>query len=384
MLEQPFGEIEHTSLSVTKEQRAGMALADELIRDFADRTLGAYARRAGKTRWCDKSLTVIDNLDRLPRVFPDAQFICLYREVMDTIASGLDASPWGFGQYGFEPYVRQSPENLVGALATYWADKVEAELRFEKANPERCHRVLYEDLATAPATVLSRLFSFLQLPWDETIMEAEGIFGRRKLEWAGDHKIRYSQDFDVSSIGRGWNMPVDIVPRPVRDRIGRLSRQLGYPRPEEGVQNTIDALKVRFKSLKDVPAVSALMKRRLDAVSPLFAERAAVRLAEGSWTRGRAKLGGAVRLVVADIIADGAGEWVIDFTRAEIKGSEHAAATTVLTDVETLLNIANATCNPGVALRNGKLQVWSDSLSSPERLLDRLDAVVRLFLPGPS
>ena len=359
-------------------------MADELIRDFADRTLGAYARRVGKTRWCDKSLTVIDNLDRLARAFPDAQFICLYREVTDTIASALDACPWGFGQYGFKPYVRQSPDNLVGALGTYWAEKVEAELQFEKANPERCHRVLYEDLVTAPATVLSRLFSFLKLPWDESLMAAEGIFGRRKLEWAGDHKIRYSQDFDVSSIGRGWNMPIDIVPRPVRDRIGRLSRQLGYPRPEEGVQNTIDALKVRFKGLKDVPAVSALMKQRIDAVSPLFAERAAIRLAEGSWTGGRAKLGGAVKLVLADIIADGAGEWVIDFTRGEIKGPEHPAASTVLTDVDTLLNLANGTCNPAVALRYGKLQVWSDSMSSPERLLDRLDAVVRLFLPSRS
>src|SRR5205085_10749831 len=91
MLEQPLGEIEHTSLSVNKDHRSGIALADELIRDFADRTLGAYARRVGKTRWCDKSLTVIDNLDRLPRAFPDAQLICLYRLDTDTIPSALVA-----------------------------------------------------------------------------------------------------------------------------------------------------------------------------------------------------------------------------------------------------------------------------------------------------
>ncbi len=380
-LDQPFAEIEYTSRMAAQDQHEGFALTDQIIRYFADQTLGAYARRRGKMRWCDKSLTVVDNLDRISRAFPDALFICLYREVTDTIASGLESSPWGWSQYGYQPYVRKNSDNLIEALATYWADKVEAELGFEKANPDQCHRLLYEDLVTAPTKVLSRLFSFLELPWDEAIMEHEGIFGRRKVEWAGDHKIRYSQAFDVSSIGRGWNMPMDIVQKPVRDRIARLSRALGYPRPGEDPPSTMNALRTRFGRLKDVPAVSALMKRRIDAVSPLFAERAAPRLADGSWTGGRVKLVGAVRLVLADIIADGAGEWVIDFPAGQVKGPGQPAASTVLTDSETLLNIANGTLNPGLALRRGKLQVWSDRTSSPERLLDRLDAIVGLVLP---
>src|SRR5438105_11033265 len=187
MLAESFEALERTSRNVSRDKASGIALADELYRLIAARTLGAYARRTGKTRWCDNSLTVVQNLDRTFRAFPDAQFICLYREVTDTIASSLDASAWGFGGYGFEPFVRQSPDNTVSALAAYWAKWVDAELGFEKANRERCHRVLYEDLVTDPASVLSGLFSFLKMPWDETIMEQGGVFGRRKMEWAGDY-----------------------------------------------------------------------------------------------------------------------------------------------------------------------------------------------------
>ena len=381
MLEESFSAIERTSQMVSPDEASGVALANELIRHLADHTLGAYARRMGKVRWCDKSLTVVDNLDRISRVFPQAQFICLYREVSDTVASALEASPWGWSAFGYEPYVRQNLGNLVSALSAHWADKVDIALRLEKAHPERCHRVLYEALVTDPASVLPPLFSFLKLPWDEAIMEQEGVFGRRKMEWAGDHKIRYTQDFDASSIGRGWNMPMDFIDRPVRDRIRRISRQLGYPPPGEDMPSVLDALKVRFKRLKDLPSVSALMKRRLDALSPLFAERVTARLADGSWATGRLKLPGAVKLVLADVISDGAGEWIIDFSAGRIERPDHPFSFTVLTDSETLLDLANGHSNPGIALRLGKLQVWSNTLSSPERLLDRLDAVVRLFLP---
>src|SRR2546427_8011842 len=62
-LGESFATIDFASRSVAPDHKAAEAMADELVRNFVDLTLGAYARRAGKPRWCDKSLTAVNHLD---------------------------------------------------------------------------------------------------------------------------------------------------------------------------------------------------------------------------------------------------------------------------------------------------------------------------------
>ena len=118
-------------------------LADNECRRLADRALGARARLEHRKRWCDKSLSNIEYTSLLCRLFPDAQFLSIYRQCRDVIASALEASPWGLMGYGFEPYARETPANQVLALARYWADRTELGLAFERQHPNNCLGVKY-------------------------------------------------------------------------------------------------------------------------------------------------------------------------------------------------------------------------------------------------
>ncbi len=56
---------------------------------------------------------------------------------MDTVASGIEASPWGFQAYGYAPYVQASPHNSVAALANYWLAHVTAAIEWEEKRTPR-------------------------------------------------------------------------------------------------------------------------------------------------------------------------------------------------------------------------------------------------------
>jgi len=44
-------------------------------------------------------------------------------------------------------------------------------LNFEEQNPEKCVRILYEDLCTFPAETLMPVFQFLDEPWEPKVLE---------------------------------------------------------------------------------------------------------------------------------------------------------------------------------------------------------------------
>lgn len=199
--------------------------ARDLCRRLADETAGEYAKARGKSRWCDKSLPSIDYADSLLEVFPSAQFFCLYRECTDTVASAIEACPWGFNGYGFDPYVRSSPTNFVLPLASYWADKAETLNRFEQAHGNLCHRVRYEDLVQRPLEVMNRAFEFLGCA-GLGLDELNGLFRLNRELAVGDYKTRFTQRFETSSVGRGWRVPIELIPPPLQVRIDALLADL--------------------------------------------------------------------------------------------------------------------------------------------------------------
>ncbi|HEV2373502.1 MAG TPA: sulfotransferase [Streptosporangiaceae bacterium] len=197
------------------------------IRETISEPLEAFARKRGKKVWCDKSASNIPGADLLLQVFPEARFICLYRHPMDVIASGLSASRWGFRAYGFEPYVRMSTDNFVRALAMYWYDQVAAIRRFERKNGERCTRVYYEALVTAPDTTGRILCDGLGLAWDPAILEPD--FGSLDDFGAGDYKLPYTSSIKKTSVGQGHAVPAGMVPPDLLLVINTLLAELEYP-----------------------------------------------------------------------------------------------------------------------------------------------------------
>jgi hypothetical protein len=359
-----FESIHFAAHAVAADDADGCEIADELCRELAERTLGRFAREAAKSRWCEKSLHSLDNPEILVHVFPDAQFLWLFRQCTDTIASAVESCPWGYGaagfhgSYGFEEYVQRSPANFVYAVAAYWADKAEAALRFEAAHPDRCRRLRYEDLVRAPAKTLGGVFDWLGLGWsDEYADPARILGGRRTSEMPGDYKIRYTTGFETSSTGRGWTVPIDLIHPSVRERIDRIGAELGYSRLSGDVDERSSFRLAEASAAPEAPRVRELLERSLAA-------------------RQNGRGDGTLALV----LVDGDRPWTIDFARGELEDADgRPTDCTILSDAETLLAIARGSANAGVALRRGALRLAGPELTwdEAESYVDALSRLLR-------
>lgn len=211
----------------TADAAAVPGAALEGVRRMLDDMTGKYLGRRGKRRYCDKSLGTAPQAPMLAKMFPGAQFICLYRHPMDVIASGIEASPWGLTGFGFDAYAAASPGNSVHALAHFWADNATAILAAEDQLSGRCHRVRYEDLVADPETVAAGIFEFLG------VAPAPGIsrtcFGPdREPLGPADFKIWHTSRITADSVGRGWTLPADHIRPRMRDAVNELTAKLGY------------------------------------------------------------------------------------------------------------------------------------------------------------
>jgi Sulfotransferase family len=192
----------------------------------------SYLARRGKRRYCDKSLGAARHAGLLRQVWPGAKFICLYRHPMDVIGSGIEASPWGLGSYGFESYVAASPGNIVAALARYWADYTGAILAAEADLGEDCLPMRYEDLVSDPEGQAERLFEFVG------VASVPGITDRcftaeRQRFGPGDYKIWNTTGVSAGSVGRGWQVPARLIPAELLAVVNDVAEQLGYLQIDE-------------------------------------------------------------------------------------------------------------------------------------------------------
>ena len=259
------------------------------IRETVDQTIGPYLARRGKKRYCDKNLGTEQFADTLASVYPDAKFICLYRHPMDMVASGIEACPWGLANYSFEPYVAASPGNSVLALARYWADHTAAILSVEEKFPSRCHRVRYEDLVADPDGVMTEVFEFLGLPPVPEISRA-CFSAERERFGPGDFKIWNTSQVETDSAGRGWLVPVSMIPSPVKTSVNEIAEKLGYAqidsawgtaqRPAQGGQSgPMSSVTGRIEN-----RIQAGL-RRLDVSSPMRGGR--IQRNRSSWSPWR-------------------------------------------------------------------------------------------------
>jgi hypothetical protein len=192
----------------------------------------SYLARRGKKRYCDKSIGGAEHAGLLRQVWPGAKFICLYRHPMDVIGSGIEASPWGLGSYGFESYVAASPGNIVAALARYWADYAGAILEAEAELGEDCLPVRYEDLVTDPEGQSERLFEFAGVAPVPGITE-RCFTAERQRFGPGDYKIWNTTGVTSSSVGRGWQVPARLIPAELLAVVNDVAEQLGYVQIDE-------------------------------------------------------------------------------------------------------------------------------------------------------
>jgi protein-tyrosine sulfotransferase len=197
------------------------------IRSAAAAPMLDYCMRSGTKLYCDKSLDSVHHLALVKTLFPDLRCVMLFRHVMDVVASGLEASPWGFEAYGYLPFVQRTPDNFVVALVNYWLSHVDAALAWEKTNPDSCHRVRYEDLVTAPKSTLSPLLCFLGVESDAQLLDS-AFMAPHEPTGPGDHKVIWTAGVHSSSMGRGKRVPVSMIPSELLEAVNTKLVLLGY------------------------------------------------------------------------------------------------------------------------------------------------------------
>lgn len=137
---------------------------EDMRRDLANKASSlheAYRIVTGKTIWADKTPQYTDHLDAIDKLFDGkARFVMVMRHPGDIVHS-IYQRDWRFNDIadGFESalaHVRYSIDNL---------------LAFEKSQPGRCTRIVYEELCTSPEVVLSGVLGRLGLEYRAEMLD---------------------------------------------------------------------------------------------------------------------------------------------------------------------------------------------------------------------
>lgn len=345
-------------------------------RKAVDEIMVSFADAAGASLYCDKSLTTVDHLPTVRRCYPGAPMIFLYRYPLDMIASGMEASRWGFNAFGFLPYVTAVPGNFVAGLANYWIDKVSKMLEFERAFEGAHARIYYELLCDDPAATLAGLFDVLDVAPDEGAIER--AFASDHGRGPGDYKIDYTGAISVDSIGRGAALPEYLAPQQV-ERINELLAELDYPELAaawRGDLGSLLGLKHARRPPADGRAIAGSIVELLSKPAPSEFVEARRHTLPFELVITRTGQGEPGRVLIdahaSAAVLNGAGPPDANRPRVRCAG-------------DVLLRIARGDVKFGNAVRDGEIRVERDSVEEPDEserrpdeLLATLAALIRV------
>jgi hypothetical protein len=309
-----------------------------------------YLARRQKPRWCDKSLDNALFAPLLKQVFPDAQFICLYRHCMDVIDSGLEASPWGLSGFGFGEHAAAFPGNNVAAIGSYWLRTTTAISQFESLNAERCLRVRYEDLVREPEGTANRVFEFLG---EEPVPGIEQLCLRTEHESFGgsDQKIWFTSQITTSSVGRGERIPAAALPPSLGEEIDKLLVELGYT-PVLEKQGPAAELQQQDTVARNDP-VTTLLTARL-AESGRQAQREVL-------DRWPTLAGSMIAIGVGETWADASYlSWQFSRDSADARqaaGADDPPGTRIIATAATWLTLLTGDANMGIELVSARVRI---------------------------
>ena len=211
----------------TDEARAGVASAE--VRRVVSGLMDVYKTAQGKQIWCEKTPKNLFHHEALSTIFPEARFLCLYRNCLDVVHSCIE-----FSQHTpiteLIPYFQKYPSDQITATIAYWTDCATMLLDCERHNPGRCFPIKYEDLVTQPAEALEPMFKFLGVSWDPRLLDF--VFTEPHDEGDGDPKISKASTISRNSVGTGSSISVDRVPHDRLQQMNFILEQLGYPAVE--------------------------------------------------------------------------------------------------------------------------------------------------------
>lgn len=127
----------------------------------------AYAARAGKERWGDKTPMYMQHLALLERLFPTARYVHLIRDGRDAALSFLSMPTGVVTESWHHP-------TTVADFACQWRTEVEAARALGHRAGGRYCELRYERLVAQPAAELRAICEFAELPFDRLMLEYAG------------------------------------------------------------------------------------------------------------------------------------------------------------------------------------------------------------------
>jgi hypothetical protein len=196
------------------------------IADFFSSFQIEYAKKRGKSRWCEKTPRYTEHLDFIDTLFPDAQFLHVIRHGLDVVASHRDR--WGLFR-------------AIRASDT-WRNYVTLGRTFGGRLPaERYLELRYEDLVLHAEETGRKIFDFLNEPWELAVLEYERSdhdmsedgtqFRRRRRREGGDDAMIFR-----SRIGAGAREAGPMLQALFWIKSRKLLAELGYS--WRGVEST--------------------------------------------------------------------------------------------------------------------------------------------------
>ena len=331
------------TMQVTDETTRERLVAVE-TRRIVDEFMGRYAQAKGKQMWCEKTTENLQYLRFLRDVFPDARYICLYRNCMDVVHSSIECSRLGF-MPELAPYVQRRPDNIVAAMVDSWVEKTTTLLEFELAHASECFRVKYETLVADPSQTLSAMFAALGLGWDEELLNA--VFSTPHDQGSGDRKILFTKKVDTGSIGRGSTISRSSIPDDLFEKMNRLLARLEYPLVGDDWDNAPSPYVPAEVTTKEIETVSNVDEVFRDYISQLS-------------KNGNAALQGVNGRCKFEV--DGGGTWMLTLRESQVMAEavEGEADCTVRISAADLLELVNGRLNPIAAFDQGKIHVMGD------------------------
>jgi hypothetical protein len=204
----------------------------------------------------------LNTLERSEMLFEGAQHIYLTRHPYAMMESFLRIrldklfGPSLYGGDDVDPYV---------VAEKVWVTSNSNVVEFLKqVDPTRQLRVRYEDLVSDPRHIMQGVCDFLQLPFDEAVLQPYDDKRERMITGLGDPNILQHDKVDAR-LGEAWKK-IKLMYQ-LGPAARRLADELGYELPEESGQRSVPVAENNLAEQGEAEKLAQLLKN-IEQLSP--------------------------------------------------------------------------------------------------------------------